>query len=88
MEAIRIPDALFNELWSGKFFYELNRECGTVFSDYEEDFLPVDRVSDARRILLKRLARDVDGESLEFYRDLDAFLETAETTGYPLLFVL
>ena len=88
MESIRVPDTLFSKLWGSRFFSDLNRECGTIFSDYEEDFLPVDRVTDARRVLRHRLATEVDSESLEFYRALHALFERAEGTGYPLLFVL
>lgn len=48
---IPISESAFATLWEMGFFHELNGACGTNIDDYEENFLPHERIALAEKTL-------------------------------------
>jgi hypothetical protein len=83
-----ISDELFLHLWRDKFFHDVNRVCHTLIDDYEEDFVPPDRLDAAERVVQEHLNAVSDKAMREFYERLAGLLAAARSRRYPVLFVL
>jgi hypothetical protein len=83
-------DTLFEKLWEGGFFHEINKWCGTLIDDHEEEFI---EASSLPRLIaaLDAIAERASGTQSDvqgFLVELRQITIYASRLNRPLLFVL
>jgi len=87
---LKIPsDNLFLSLWRIGLFDEINRRCGTLVDDYEEEIIDAQLVGMILDAVDAKLAAACgDANSVQFLHDLRELVREALSLSRPVLFVL
>lgn len=80
-------DALFYELWEIELFAEINRQCGSLIDDYEEEWLRQEQLPASACAVVALLRQHRSGAVGEFLNQLSALISKAADTKLPLYFV-
>jgi hypothetical protein len=83
-------DGLFKRLWETGLFHEINRTCGTLVDDYEEDFVGASSIT-GLMAAVEAIAEKEKGATpdvKDFFMELHKLAANALSQKRPVLFVL
>ncbi len=81
-------EALFDYLWSSGLFREINRRCGSIIDDYEEEIIDACELPNLLAAV-KWVAECEDSpEAMRFLEQLSMLASSALALNRPVLFVL
>ncbi len=80
--------AEFKLLWQSNLFQDINQECLSLISDYEEEVLPPEQLEKVLEIISRHRADNKAAELDEFLEQLERLVGRASSLGFPVYFVL
>jgi hypothetical protein len=81
-------DAFFENLWKAGLFQEINKCCGSVIDDYEEEFLEAAYIPTLAETVETLVQQTSQPDLKSFLVDLRKLADTALALKRPILFVL
>ncbi|MCB1099807.1 MAG: hypothetical protein KDN22_29840 [Verrucomicrobiae bacterium] len=89
-EALCLPidtDALFYEIWATNLFQDINRSCGVLIDDYEEEKLPPEALGAALTVVSNHLSK-ARSQVFSFLKELEKMIKEAIKLSFPVYFIL
>jgi hypothetical protein len=85
-----IDDPMFECLWSCGILQEINRLCGTLIDEYEEEFVEVQDILSLIGVFQSKVecVSSTHADIAPFLSELGKLAQKAAGIGRPLLFVL
>ncbi len=81
-------DSFFDSLWGTNLFQDINRKCGSLIDDYEEEVLAPEALIGVLGVVTKHMLHLREPRITLFLEKFGAMVKRAIDLGYPVYFIL